>query len=311
MAARNPNLCDHANEFNQTKASCSEDMGGGWNTCDDEPTNRPVGGRPDHDNKTICLECWQNVLADMPVGLHYDTTIKATFGNLAYRRTAWLGNQEWILQDNAIVREVDNCINSTQTLLCKYCVLDEIAQWRRCESNQNYANAMMAMTGRSQFAEDGHTNTCVCRKKYMTHPYYFLECLRDALDDRVLTATRNKDWLDTIAHTASGERRIVSDEWQTQRFDQNMTIPCRCGRDIDRHDRHILASTPRATFCLACNGTKMWPANILPPPHEIRSSRARLPISTLRYPLQTETGNVLNTLELGLHPDAGTVRRPS
>ncbi|CAD0050779.1 unnamed protein product, partial [Aureobasidium pullulans] len=254
-------------------------MGGGWNTCDDEPTNRPVGGRPDHDNKTICLECWQNVLADMPVGLHYDTTIKATVGNLAYRRTAWLGNQEWILQDNAIVREVDNCINSTQTLLCKYCVLDEIAQWRRCESNQIYANAMMAMTGRSQFAEDDHTNTC--------------------------------DWLDTIAHTASGERRIVSDEWQTQRFDNNMTIPCRCGRDIDRHDRHILASAPRATFCLACNGTKMWPANILPPPHEIRSSRARLPISTLRYPLQTDTGNTLNTLELGLHPDAGTVRRPS
>jgi hypothetical protein len=57
--------------------------------------------------------------------------------------------------------------NRQQRLLLK----DIDTKWRRCESDQDYANSLLASTGRSQFAEDDHIDTCVCRKRYMTRFY--------------------------------------------------------------------------------------------------------------------------------------------
>lgn len=130
--------------------------------------------------------------------------------------------------------------------------------------------------------------------------------MRGALDDRLYTADQNRLWLHDKGHFAAGERRLVSLVHRDIRVVNDYTIPCRCGRDVDRY---AVAAAPQATFCLACNGTKIWTNNIPAAPYPVRSNRAPLPDPAAPYPLQITAFNAYNDLPANLQIGAPEILR--
>jgi hypothetical protein len=127
-----------------------------------------------------------------------------------------------------------------------------------------------------------------------------------ALFDRTCTADQNKQWLHGIGHSRAGHRRLVSHNHRVHRAANEYTIPCRCGRDIDRNP---IAAAPQATFCLACNGTKIWPENVPDAPVRPRTARGHLPDPAAPYPLQVTAFNEYNDLPANLQNGAPEILR--
>jgi hypothetical protein len=171
--------CDHRNMHWPAGPACPPDVGHepGWMSCDQEPTMGPATGVLDHGPRTMCLECWQYTWrAPPPLGHDFETHVHDITNELAYDQVMHITGAgvvvpKWDLRVNATVRGYNKNIETTQTLLCKTCTKEEIARWRVCQADADYANAFLA--GKTQWAADGHTNTCVCIKKYITHPHYW------------------------------------------------------------------------------------------------------------------------------------------
>jgi len=166
--------CDHRRQHWPARPACDPDMGydDGWRPCEQEPTSGPATGTAPHGPRTICLECWQHTMQlPPPAGFGFRNHIEHATNDLVYHQVPHGAVLQWDLRNSAVVRGYNHNIETTQTLLCKTCTEKEIARWRLCEANQNYAHAFIV--GRSQWAADEHTNTCVCVKKYITHPYYW------------------------------------------------------------------------------------------------------------------------------------------
>lgn len=166
--------CDHRRQYWPTRPACDPDMGydDGYWPCEQEPTTGPATGVAAHGPRTICLECWQHTMQlAPPAGFDFLSQIEDATGDLVYQPVLHGVVWQWDLRNHAVVRGYNHNIESTQTLLCKTCTEKEVARWRLCEANQDYAHAFMV--GRSQWAADEHTNTCVCMRKYITHPHYW------------------------------------------------------------------------------------------------------------------------------------------
>lgn len=165
MAATAVDQCDHGKQYKAANDPCDE--GYGFMICEDEPTARPPGGRPNHP-VNLCLECLQSIF-EPPPGLDFKRTIDNRVGELIYQLDHTGPN--WVSTGHVAVRGGQPALPNTQALLCEHCTELETSHWRRCEIDEGYAQ--QAMYGKSQYAEDGHTNTCVCRKKYMMHKTYW------------------------------------------------------------------------------------------------------------------------------------------
>ncbi|KAI5207428.1 hypothetical protein E4T39_02029 [Aureobasidium subglaciale] len=282
------NSCDHR-EDNLQGHFCTADPGfePGFMVCDDEPKDNHLNNPVHHDDDyTVCLDCWQNIQDDQPQGFGLRREMLDTFGQLIYQHNPATGT--WDLRNNVPINE-QNRLETTQSLLCEPCVREEIAHFRRCEADDAYATT--ALGGNTEHVEDRLTNSCVCRKRFITRPHYCLTCMRDALDSRKITADQNKDWLNTLSISASGERRHADPAWTNTRVQNNYAIPCRCGRDIGRV---LVAPAPKATFCLACNGTKIWRQHIPDERYPTRWTRARVANPADKYPLEMLTSDQYN-----------------
>jgi hypothetical protein len=173
MAAPAPH-CDHRNQYWPTYPACPPDVGHepGWMECDQEPTHGPATGILDHGPRTICLECWQQThQVPWPAGFGFRQFAEEFTNELVYEQIAHGTVLRWDLRDHYTVRGNNRNIEATQTLLCKTCTKDEITRWRHCKADPNYENAFLA--SKAQWVADTSTNTCVCIKKYITHPHYW------------------------------------------------------------------------------------------------------------------------------------------
>jgi hypothetical protein len=120
------------------------------------------------------------------------------------------------------------------------------------------------------------------------------------------SADHNKQWLHGVGHSAAGQRRLVGHIHRIIRNAGDYTIPCRCGRDVDREP---IAAAPQATFCLACNGTKIWTDNVPATRYPVRRTRRQLPDPAAPYPLQITASNEYNDLPANLQNDAPEILR--
>lgn len=85
------------------------------------------------------------------------------------------------------------------------------------------------------------------------------------------------------------------------------SLPCRCGRNLTQGTINAIAPAPKATFCLACNGVKIWRQNVRETRYPVRSTRALLSSTTDLYPLKHVTGNHENDVNPAL--GYGTINR--
>jgi len=93
----------------------------------------------------------------------------------------------------------------------------------------------------------------------------------------------NAVWLMCTARDATGQRVVASDVLLARRHAEARAVACRCGRDAQTPTR-----TPRATFCLACEGVLIHEDNVN---RDVRvGMRWELKNLSARFPLHLNGG---------------------